>query len=205
MNKLSFGMVALLAGAACGGSVVSQGAGGSGTGSGAGTSGTTGAGGSVDTGGCPTSRPNAGSSCAGVTDQLQCTYGDTVRPDCRVEIFCDGGSWQEAGTTCLQAADCGTVEPAAHAVCETMGDTCTYGDTICYCGCGGGLCAVPTQWQCSGPPTTPGCPAIVPNDGSPCSSDGTQCTYGTPCTPSGVAVACTGGNWVWDTMVVCAG
>jgi hypothetical protein len=86
-----------------------------------------------------------------------------------------------------------------------MGDVCTYGDTICYCGCGGGLCADPVDWLCSAPPAGGGCPAIAPNDGTACSAEGASCLYGSACTPSFAEVNCTSGRWVWNLMIACAG
>jgi hypothetical protein len=86
-----------------------------------------------------------------------------------------------------------------------MGEGCTYGNSFCYCGCGGGPCGLPFQWQCADPPTTPGCPAIVPNDGTPCSSQGLQCTYGNVCTSAGALVNCINGLWTWDTAIACGG
>ncbi len=86
-----------------------------------------------------------------------------------------------------------------------MGDVCTYGDTICSCGCAGGFCGNPIFWQCSDPPVTPGCPAVVPNDGTPCAAEGVECNYGDVCSQSGALVQCTGGLWKWDTMIACGG
>jgi hypothetical protein len=239
MNRLHLGLAAVMAVAACGGSVVDNGTGGAGgtgssttgtgisttgtsttgagasttgttTGAGAGTTGTgastTGAGGSTSTGPCPLSPPTGSTSCAGVPDQFECTYGDSVRPDCRTAWICSNGTWTSTTSACAEPPPsvCGSSEPPAGTVCTNMGDVCTYGDSICFCGCGGGvLCAAPVEWQCNGPPTTPGCPAIAPNDGTACAEDGVQCTYGESCTPTNAVVACTNGLWLWNTMLVC--
>ncbi len=164
MNKLHFGLTALtalVALAACGGSVVDQTTGGAGTG--AATPGnstgnsTTGAGGSTTEGPCPVAPPSAGSSCAGVPNQFRSTYGVTVRPECRAAWVCDSGAWSSTSGDCLEPppGECVTTEPGPETVCANMGDVCTYGPAICQCGCGGGLdCAPPVDWQCSGPPTT---------------------------------------------------
>jgi hypothetical protein len=229
MNKLHLGLAAVLGVAACGGSVVDEGTGGAtgagtstagtgastpgtATGAGASTTGTgasttgTGSGGGTSTGPCPLSPPTGSASCAGVPDQFQCTYGDSVRPDCRIAWICSNGSWETTGNTCIEPADCGSSEPGPQTVCANMGDVCTYGDSICFCGCGGGVaCLPPVDWSCNGPPTTPGCPAVVPNDGTPCNVPGVQCDYGEPCTQTNAVVACSNGLWLWNTMIACAG
>ena len=227
MNKLHLGLVAVLGVAACGGSVVDEGTGGatgtgaSTTGTGASTTGTsaTGAGASTtgtgtsttgtgsgggNPGPCPLSPPTGSASCAGVPDQFQCTYGDSVRPDCRIAWICSNGSWETTGTACTEPVDCGSSEPGPQTVCANRGDECTYGASICYCGCGGGpICPPPTVWECSGPPTAPGCPSVVPNDGTPCDAAGVQCTYGESCTSTYAVVACTNGLWLWNARMLC--
>jgi hypothetical protein len=177
------------------------------TGTGASTTGTgaSGTGGSVGTSSCPGSEPTEGASCAGAPAELRCTYGASVRPECRSVWLCTAGSWTTTHSACAPTGnDCGTTEPAPQTVCTTMGDLCVYGDSICYCGCGGGpACISPIDWKCADPPTTPGCPAVVPNDGTPCTADGVQCTYGTTCTPSGAQLSCTGGRWFWNLNIPC--
>ncbi len=218
MNKLHLGLpafAAVVALVACGGSVVDQSTGGSGTGAGAGTgagtsagNSTTGAGGSVAQGPCPVAEPTEASACTGVPDQFRCTYGESVRPECRDVWICSGGAWTTTKGECVQPppGDCAATQPGPQTVCANMGDVCTYGDTICECGCGGGIaCEPPVSWACSGPPTTPGCPAAVPNDGTPCGAAGVECTYGDPCTQSGALVSCTSGLWLWNTMIACGG
>jgi hypothetical protein len=63
----------------------------------------------------------------------------------------------------------------------------------------------PIEWQCAGPPTTAGCPPVVPNDGTPCSDEGVMCTYGLICSMSGALVSCKNGLWLWNTMIACGG
>jgi hypothetical protein len=213
MNQLHLGLAAVMAVAACGGSVVKEGTGG-GAGTGASTTGsdaststgtsTTGSGGSTSTGPCPLSPPTGSTSCAGVPDQLRCTYGDSVLPDCRTPWLCINGSWETTGTGCSEPTDCGNSEPGPQTVCANMADECTYGASICYCGCGGGpICPPPMVWECVGPPTTPGCPSVVPNDGTPCDAAGAQCTYGESCTSTYAVVACTNGLWLWNARMLC--
>jgi hypothetical protein len=230
MDKLLF-PVALAGLVACGGSVIREGAGASpttgtgantttGTGAdttvGSGASTTTGSGASTGVGGgtsggpCPLAVPPLGASCAGVPDQFRCTYGDSVRPDCRNVRICSGGGWTTANVGCAMPPPgaCPASEPSPGMPCTgTVGQdfVCTYGDAICGCGCGGGFCGVPFTWQCTDPPITPGCPATVPNDGTACSAATLECVYGDPCSPAGAIVDCTNGLWKWNTMIVCGG
>ncbi len=180
---------------ACGGSVVtsttSSGAGGGGTG----------------TTLCPLGEPAYGDSCD-APDTLRCTYGEQVRPECRHDWLCNHGQWVSTKSVCLSppADHCAFTEPPT-GECAQEGDICVVGAaTICQCSsCFGGPCmAPPPKWQCSGPPTTPGCPAIVPNDGSACASAGLECTYGNVCSQSGALARCEGGTWRWDTSIACA-
>jgi hypothetical protein len=173
-----------------------------------GTSSTTGGdgGGNPGTSFCPSTEPVAGSSCLAPPGQ-RCTYGEEVRPECRNEWICNNGDWFTTKSVCLSppADHCAFTEPPS-GVCAQEGDVCVVGAaTICQCSsCFGGPCmAPPPKWQCSGPPTTPGCPAIVPNDGSACASEGLECTYGNVCSQSGALTRCKGGMWLWDTQIAC--
>jgi hypothetical protein len=154
---------------------------------------------------CPGSQPQGGSACSAAQDGLRCTYGDSVRPDCRDVFLCTGGSWQTTGNTCITPTDCPASEPSSTTQCQNQGDVCTYGDDICYCGCGGGVeCMAPFPWSCQAPPGD-GCPSLVPNDGTACPGNVMECDYGDPCDPSGAVVDCTGGYWRWNQMIACAG
>src|SRR5262249_41252874 len=154
------------------------------------------------------SQPVEGSLCNIPTNYF-CTYGDSVRPDCRTAWTCsDGGSWFQTQSTCLEPppGECPGVQPSAQSVCPSQGDVGTYGGTICLCGaCAGGPCMLPpAKWQCAPPPSTAGCPPVVPNGGSACSADGLTCTYGFPCSSTGVQVTCMFGAWQWRTDLICA-
>ena len=181
---------------ACG-SVVTTTGGTSGTGAGGGTSATL----------CPAAEPNGG-ECSAPTG-FHCTYGEQVRPECRHEWTCgDGGTWITTKGVCLSppADHCQFTEPPS-GVCGQEGDVCVVGAaTICQCSaCFGGPCmAPPPVWQCSGPPATSGCPMVVPNDGSACTSEGLECTYGNVCSASGALARCMSGLWVWDRNIACA-
>jgi hypothetical protein len=212
------GLVALaLCVAACGGNTSTDGSGGS-AGSGAsggsgaaggsgGSGGSSGSGGSGGTSpvGCPAKAPASGQACS--APDLRCTYGDAVRPECRYEWLCSGGKWTPTQSVCSHYTGCPGAPPANGVVCSTEAQVCDYQDgTLCLCtSCSAGPCAAPPpKWQCAPPPTTAGCPAIVPNDGSACSApEGTECRYGNPCGPSGAAVTCTGGAWTWQKNIAC--
>jgi hypothetical protein len=202
MDKLIFLLSATVLLIGCGSVTI----GGTGTSTGSG-----GAGGSTGTHtgvpSCPAMEPIGGQSCAGLPAGLRCTYGTSVRAECRDVWICNGGIWSTTKGVCPMPppADCGSAQPSPGTVCPTMGDVCTYGDTICICNqCPDGLCmAPPVKWSCAGPPSTPGCPPVVPNDGTACSTNGLTCAYGFPCGQAGIQVECTGGTWVWDTMMAC--
>jgi hypothetical protein len=186
---------------ACGSVVTTTG----GTGSGGGTG--TGTGGGTSMSLCPETEPSGG-QCNAPTG-FRCTYGEQVRPECRHEWICgDGGSWLMTKGVCLSppADHCAFTEPPS-GQCGQEGDVCVVGAaTICQCSsCFGGPCSPPPpMWQCSGPPANPGCPAIVPNDGSACTSEGAECTYGNVCSASGALARCKGGLWLWDMQIACA-
>ncbi len=158
---------------------------------------------------CPDSEPTEGAPCLRILD---CSYGQSTRPDCRHRWNCvasgAGGTaaWHAVSLTCPQAPAgyCPPQQPAS-STCTPMTNPderagCEYpGNVVCQCACsnsGPNLgCASTEQWVCYGPPTTPGCPAVVPNLGTACSVQGTQCAYGDPCDVGGLAVYCRAGVW----------
>lgn len=156
---------------------------------------------------CPASQPAEGSSCAGVRDQLQCTYGDSVRPDCRELWTCTGGVWTTVPSACTEPAQgvCGTSMPARLSTCASSGDVCVFGAVLCECS---DVCVLPgasPHWECFNPPPNPGCPPVVPNDGTTCATEGAHCLYGDICDPTGMVVDCTDGLWIWDTAYLANG
>jgi hypothetical protein len=193
----------------CGGSVVATG-GGSTTTSGptTTTSSSSSTGGPGPTG-CPATLPSG--SCAGVTDGLECSYGDSVRPECRTTVSCDKGGWSTVdptGPCSPPPSDCPATQPQNQVdLCTTMGDVCTYADTICVCdACALGPCMVPpVRWQCANVSGPPACPSVIPNAGTACGTDGLSCTYGLLCAGSGRSVKCTGGAWQWELLIICPG
>lgn len=199
-SLLAVASLVLLAG--CGSSVIVGGNGGSPTTTGTGA--VTGTGGSAGAA-CPTVEPTGG-SCAGSPEGLRCTYGDQTRPECRDEWLCSAGTWTTTKSACAMSTACGSTQPTPGTDCPMDGAVCTYGSTLCICSqCPGGPCmAPPAKWECAGPPTGPGCPAVAPNAGTPCGAAGAMCTYGFICGGSGVETQCTSGLWVWNDMVACA-
>lgn len=155
---------------------------------------------------CPVKQPEGGNCDA--PDGLRCTYGAQVRPECRREWTCSDGQWATPLSVCLSppADHCAFTEPPS-GECMQEGDVCVVeAATICQCSAcfGDGPCMVPPPvWQCSGPPMTSGCPAIVPNDGSACTSEGLECTYGNVCSASGALARCKAGKWLWETQIAC--
>jgi hypothetical protein len=190
----------LTLGAGCGSNVVT-GTGGGTQSTGTGTQST----GTGTSGGCPSTEPTGG-SCAGLADGLTCTYGSSVRPECRTLWVCVAGKWEMPGNVCAMFTGCPATQPPTSMVCTNMNQVCTYADTICLCNaCAAGPCKVPpVTWQCTAPPSTLGCPPVVPNNGTACTTNELQCSYGFPCASSGAVVNCTNGVWVWDQMIACA-
>ena len=197
---------ALLAGcgsnvvAGTGGATSSSSSSGTGVTSSSGTGTTTGTGGSSPLA-CPTAEPAAG-PCAGYPAGLTCTYGTQARVECRDKWVCSAGSWTTTKGICSMSTTCGTAPPTPATDCPMSGAVCSYDSTICICSqCPGGPCmAGPAQWSCAGPPTGASCPAIAPNAGTACTSEGVMCTYGFPCGGSGTLAQCTGGLWVWEAL-----
>ena len=167
---------------------------------------------------CPTEVPSAGEACS---LGLDCSYGSSVRPDCRLRWSCpasaDGGPsvWRDVSMPCPQAPPgyCPTAQPDASSCIPMINPneraSCEYpGSVICQCACptsGPQLgCATTESWVCYEPPVTSGCPSIVPNLGTACSVQGTQCLYGDPCNVGGLAVFCRAGVWVVG-QAVCSG
>jgi hypothetical protein len=194
--------IAAILAAGCGSTVSTGGTSSSNGGGGGNTSTTTGGGSGL----CPPADPT-GQSCAGFPSPFQYTYGDSVRPECRQTVVCVDATWEAMGGTCVKPPPdmCGGTQPADGTVCTGEGNVCTFDNTICICSsCSGGPCmAPPPKWQCAPPPSTPGCPPVVPNDGTACSMNGLSCTYGIICSPSGVQVDCKNGAWLWNQNVAC--
>lgn len=185
------------------------------------TGGSISAGGSGGSGGsfCPTSPPDPGTLCPFAISGTTCTYGDSVLPGCREHWKCNLCSgptnpscawvYDEFASTCgtVDGGSCPTTAPVASSdgglqACDAAmnGAQCGYPDgTICVCSsCLGniGPCQYvdPPRWECTPPPTGPGCPPIIPNAGTSCSDPSFSCVYAGSC---GVKVTCEGGYYVW--------
>lgn len=162
---------------------------------------------------CPATSPIAGQAC---TAGLYCTFGDDVNPLCRDAWVCTSGGWALEPSSCntTPASQCPTTQPAPKSSCPVMGssaasgsggllgDTCVYDDTICGCGCPSNQPCDPKTWYCS-PTLAAGCPPIIPNDGTACTTSGLGCTYGAPCTESALTATCTSGAWNWQAAPQC--
>jgi hypothetical protein len=155
--------------------------------------------------GCPEGEPSEGAPCDASAPPSGCSYGASPRPDCRDLWTCDVGRWHAVRSGCpvLPTGYCPT-EPSPGANCVAIPDPsargdCAYdGGVLCGCPwCAGVPACTPAAWVCYGPPHTPGCPAIVPNLGTPCAVQGTQCVYGDPCEVNGegATLFCRAGRW----------
>lgn len=194
---------------ACGGQSAVDNAGGragstgsAGSGEVAGSAGATNGGSS--SGPCPGAPPMNGASCA-VPDTSngisQCSYGDDPRPRCRTLAVCTGRAWQVSTPACAMPplpAACPTPPPSPSTVCSDEMLSCWYGDgqrcscSACKLGTEYPICQSinPPQWACASPGV--GCPTVMPQAGTPCSTPGASC--GPDCT---LTITCTDGFWRW--------
>ena len=158
---------------------------------------------------CPATEPQEGALCDG---RLDCTYGDSLRPDCRQMFVCqDERAGETAPAVWLLRRPCISVPPGVcppdappPTACTPIADPnqrvpCEYPDhVLCICPC----TPSPTtpgcaeqKWTCYTGPKEPECPTIVPNLGTACSVQGTRCVYGDRCTPWGRTTFCREGRW----------
>ena len=160
---------------------------------------------------CPPSPPAVGSPCG--KDRFLCSYGNSVRFDCRQHFKCFHGTWTEYGD-----GGC-SLPPPGHCPAQPMpGQYCTpaptwsehlyrkimpaceYGSTTCVCpSCGSRFEFCPTRrhypkqvWVCIGPPKDLDCPELVPNVGDGCDEQAKRCAYGESCNGHGAILFCRG-------------
>jgi hypothetical protein len=138
---------------------------------------------------CPGTEPVIGASCA--AEGVVCTYGDSVRVDCRRARGCVMGTWiMDPSEDCRQppanycpaqvpADSCSAVTWTGMTIPTNGQAVCAYPDgTSCVCNICQGLGCSGQAWLCVSPPTNPACPAIAPNLGAKCPSQGLECDYG---------------------------
>lgn len=154
---------------------------------------------------CPSTPPQGG-PCPMVG--LECEYGESVAIGCRTRTTCTDGGWSTGVASCPAPVKPGTdgcpsSPTAGGGACTSEGTVCALsGGASCICtGCAGGPCSSQPKWACAKAATAP-CPAIAPNFGQPCSTEGQACTYGTSCTSTFAKRVCTGGVWR-DQPVAC--
>lgn len=150
---------------------------------------------------CGANVPENNSSCN--REGLVCQYGNDPREGCRTTATCNGGMWQLAFPRCpsiVPPAMCPATREAAQGMaCSPMSAVCAYDGLFCQCtNCRSfpvERCDGPTLWRCNAPNVAPNCPAVQPNLGSVCSSEGMRCGY--DCEAYGVngGRVCTGGVW----------
>jgi hypothetical protein len=152
---------------------------------------------------CPESEPQVGDSCTEAG--LLCSYGEAATSSCRAYYQCSEGSWTLDTRLDPERYPC--EPPAGHCPPEppTLGDGCTpppgytpcvYEDVMCSCVAGNHWATSAEQWLCYGPPDDPSCPALLPNIGEGCSTQGVQCSYVEDCEfPPYSTVFCYDGAW----------
>lgn len=166
---------------------------------------------------CGDAPPSTGAACVPPSDSklgdTHCSWGDDPRPDCRTLATCLGdGTWSvvqppaSCSTPPLPAA-CPAPPPTAGTECTDDTLSCWYdGGERCWCS----SCKFGTQyptcqpidpplWACASPPE--GCPSVIPQAGTPCSTPGATC--GPDCE---LQVVCEGGTWKWHegSCPICA-
>lgn len=154
--------------------------------------------------GCPAGEPSPDAACSPVG--IACTYGDSVRPECRSLWLCTANGFAHVSEDCNAPPSglCPSSPATLSGDCPDPGAVCAFDDgTICSCSlCHGGPCHVTASWGCVAPPSTAGCPPIAPNEGTACSPESLECDYGDACSGSGAHARCTGGTWSW-VLPVC--
>lgn len=163
---------------------------------------------------CPADEPTEGQPCPNPVPP-NCWYGDSPRPECRDAWVCSSSNvWHAThqGCTAPPSGFCPTSVPSNTMSCSVSepsesGANCAYPDgTLCTCECnisgGEGAGCVPTIFGCRPAPATVGCPRIVPNLGTPCMAQGSECVYGNPCV-GGIAVFCRSALWTKDENWFC--
>jgi hypothetical protein len=168
---------------------------------------------------CPQAEPADGAACD--TPLLTCAYGDSASAACRRSYDCQesaaSAKWvlntalQESYPCSTLPADyCPATPPVELTPCTVAAYNmpCVYGSLVCYCG---GF-SVPMdagssgKWGCVGPPADLACPALLPNVGEGCASEGTECDYADGCLdPASANVFCHGGAWEQGTPYTCIG
>lgn len=158
---------------------------------------------------CPSAPPVNGSSCS--ENGIACTYGDSLRLDCRTQAECFDNEWSVYdGSSCVQPpqATCPASPPDEGSACESIdsqgnlstGDSaisCIYDtNTFCVCReCPDGFCDDGPGWECLPPPADDRCPSVSPNLGETCDVAGLSCEYGDPCLDDGSSRFCRNGYW----------
>jgi hypothetical protein len=145
---------------------------------------------------CPVQEPTENAPCPALN--LVCSLGTSPRPECRDLWECTAGGWDERRHGCADLTSFCPPEQPDGSACAGIADPndagyCAYGGVLCLCACGED--AGPCPWVCHIPPTTAGCPPLVPNLGTPCSVQGTQCSYGDPCDGYGTDLYCRAATW----------
>lgn len=154
---------------------------------------------------CLATTPSDGSMCG--PQGLVCEYGTATVQACDTIASCNGGRWQvtapgPGGLLCMGGGvgECpsslSAVQVGSH--CTPLALVCDYPQGRCACDVRTGApvtdASAQATWICPSP--GPGCPAPRPRLGTPCTTEGLACDYGTCAIPGATAERCTGGIWV---------
>jgi hypothetical protein len=152
---------------------------------------------------CPSAAPADASACG--TDGLECEYGSNPVPECNTVATCDSAHWAvqppTTGDACptMRSPSCpasfSAASPAVH--CEPLGLVCDFAEGRCDCSVGGGPvpldASAAARWHCQTPGD--GCPEPRPGLGTPCTTEGTSCDYGSCTVQGGSGQQCHNGTW----------
>lgn len=138
---------------------------------------------------CPDGDPQEGSACA--TSGLVCERGEELDARCSPTVECDGRRWWHRAASCEDACPAARADVVPGALCVPRDDggspvesLCSYAREICGCTRAEGDA---WRWRCV--PADPGCPAVRPRFGSPCTT-AQICDYGACVFSSGVSLRC---------------
>jgi hypothetical protein len=166
---------------------------------------------------CPAAQPTAQTGCA--PEGRQCEYSMSSVfspvPTCDTVATCTNGKWQVAppdssGNACRSNLDskCPATYPGDRSgLCAEPDLVCDYLRGRCECvpmGTVGVLsidAAASGTWRCQAPGAN--CPATRPPLGSTCTTEGTDCDYGSCVVQGGTMEVCQGG--VWQSEAVACG
>ncbi len=159
---------------------------------------------------CPTSPPNIGGDCGGITTTIDCEY--RLSPTCIILTSCGGpqATWSRVDEPgCVPNS---SVCPATFAdvpvgtSCAISGaDVCAYDEGNCACEPCFGDAGAGQVWRCNLWSAVTSCPSPRPTLGSACTTSVATCDYSECCNPPalGPQMECVNGVWIEHPNTAC--